>query len=61
MLISVSQWLNTNFVQGSAPHRSTVVRWIKKGELKGQFLGGQWYIVDEPVEHARAPDFSYLK
>ena len=61
MLISVSQWLSTNFVEGSRPHRSTVVRWIKRGEINGQQIGSQWFVNTEPAKHNQAPSFSYLK
>jgi hypothetical protein len=72
-LVSVSQWISTNFEPDSAPAPQTVYQWLRAGKLEGIKIGGSWYLpslniyeclptetVIETAEEQAELDFSFL-
>ncbi len=52
--MKLSQYRQKQFVEGSRPTISTLKRWIDKGEIDGERIGGNYYVrVGEikPVNH----------
>ena len=43
-LMLISEYQRLYFVAGSAPSKSTVVRWIANGVLAGEKLGKNYYV-----------------
>ncbi len=43
-LITIDNWRNKEFDQGSAPAELTVRRWLRDEKLPGKKIGGTWYI-----------------
>lgn len=43
-LISIPQWRDKHFAEGSAPDDVTVRRWLRNAQLPGRKVGGTWYI-----------------
>jgi|GEM_PF-1379243 hypothetical protein len=57
MLMKISQYQKTYFVPGSAPVARTFKRRIDNGEIRGQVIGGIYFIeVDDEDEHESAVD-----
>jgi len=43
-LMRIDTWRKTRFVPEDIPARTTVMRWIAKGEVPAKQIGRQWYI-----------------
>lgn len=43
-LITIAEYKRRQFAEGSAPHDSTIRRWIANGELPGRIIGGTYYV-----------------
>jgi len=56
MLLTVTQWINTSFGEGSRPAKSTVIQWLSNGKLNGFKIGGKWYIDDDFKACVPSPD-----
>lgn len=55
MLMSIECYIAGKFAPGSEPHPSTVRRWLEKGTLPGEKVGGRWYVkTEEPTSDPRA-------
>ena len=45
MLVTPREWIARKF--GDAlikPHPSSVRRWVEQGDLRGEKIGGRWYV-----------------
>lgn len=47
---TISQYQASQFEPGSAPSRATVIRWLEKGQLAGEKIGGRWYVDAEQFD-----------
>lgn len=55
MLITIEAYINGKFAPGSEPHHSTVRKWLEAGKIKGEKVGGRWYIeTSEPTSNPLA-------
>lgn len=45
MRIKVSQYIKREFAPGSEVDRRTIIALIKKKELPGAKVGGQWFVI----------------
>ncbi len=43
-LVSIPQWCERHFVEGSAPSDVTVRRALRDGKLPGMKVAGTWYV-----------------
>lgn len=52
--MSISEFRQVAFL-GRAPSRHTIRRWLDTGELRGEKIGGTWYVIvdadGQPVRH----------
>jgi hypothetical protein len=44
MLMLASQFARQYFTEGSRPSRSTLARWIERGDLPGRRIGSNHYV-----------------
>jgi len=44
VLISITDYLNTRFANGSAPDRRTIKKMIEDGSLSGKKIGYRYYV-----------------
>lgn len=44
---SITQYIRANFEEGSQPSRSTVIRWLEKGDILGVKIGRKWFVYCE--------------
>jgi len=49
-LMTVQQYIDETFVEGSAPHKATVYRWIRRGEIDGVRIGDRYYVSAEQTQ-----------
>ena len=42
--VKITAYQRDYFEEGSAPMRSTVIRWIKTGKVVGEQIGRTWYV-----------------
>lgn len=59
MLITVQKFIDDNFEDGSKPHKSTVYRWIRRGEIAGMRIGDSYYVESEQSAK-KAASFAFL-
>lgn len=45
--MSIAEYLRTEYTPASAPHPTTVIRQIERGDLKGVKIGGRWFVVKD--------------
>ena len=43
-LMSIDEYLNTRYSEGSRPCRATIIRLIKRGSLPGKKVGKRYYV-----------------
>ena len=45
--MSIEQYIEKEFTEGSGPTRKTVINWIKKGIVPGVELGGKYWVYEQ--------------
>ncbi len=58
-LMTVQQYIDETFVEGSAPHKATVYRWIRRGEIDGVRIGDRYYVSAEQTTKPKT-SFKFL-
>lgn len=48
--MSIDEYCEREFTDGSAPSRRTVVNWINKGVIEGVCLGGKYWVYEAITE-----------
>lgn len=50
--MSIDEYLEREFTEGSRPTRRTVVNWIKTGVIEGVELGGKFWVYEPEITDA---------
>ena len=49
-LITIDEYKRRQFTEQSAPHDSTIRRWIASGQLSGRIIGGTYYVCEHELK-----------
>ena len=50
-LMSIREFIELNFTDGSRPRVKTIIDWIERGELKKRRIGRKYYVDDSELKN----------
>ena len=59
-LVTVEQWIEQRFSEGSRPSKRTVWRWIRDGRLPAERMGKRYFIALDATPTTAQPEWASL-